>query len=58
MPQFTTQGFGNVGYWAGKLISEEEGGIITTITEYNSAIHNSKGFNIEDVKQYQIVSSI
>ena len=32
--RFNIQGFGNVGYWASKFITEEEGGIVTTITEY------------------------
>lgn len=48
---FVLQGFGNVGYWAAKFLSEE-GGKVTTIIEYNSAIHSPEGFNIEDVKTY------
>lgn len=50
---FIVQGFGAVGYWASKFI-EKDGGKITTIVEYNSAIHNPDGFDVEDVKQYLI----
>ena len=45
------QGFGNVGYWAAKFFVQD-GGIITTIIEYNSAIHNEHGIDIEDAKAY------
>lgn len=48
---FVIQGFGNVGYWAAKFF-RQDGGIITTIVEYNSAIHSSKGFDPDDAKQY------
>ena len=48
---FIVQGFGAVGYWASKFI-ERDGGKITTIVEYNSAIHNPDGFDVEDVKQH------
>lgn len=46
---FNIQGFGNVGYWASKFFYGD-GGKITTIIEYNSAIHNPEGFNPDDVK--------
>lgn len=45
------QGFGNVGYWAAKFF-HGDGSKITTIVEYNSAIHNPAGFNPDDVKKY------
>jgi len=48
---FVVQGFGAVGYWAAKFL-EQDGGKITTIVEYNSAIHNPEGFNVQDVKDY------
>ena len=48
---FVVQGFGNVGFWASKFF-HADGGIITTIVEYNSAIHNPKGLNPDDVKKY------
>jgi glutamate dehydrogenase (NAD(P)+) len=48
---FVMQGFGNVGYWAAKFF-QGDGGVIHTIVEYNSAIHNPAGFNVDDVKKY------
>lgn len=48
---FALQGFGNVGYWAGKFFYGD-GGKVTTIIEYNSAIHNPEGFDPDDVKKY------
>jgi glutamate dehydrogenase (NAD(P)+) len=48
---FVMQGFGNVGYWAAKFF-HKDGGKITTIVEYNSAIHNPAGFDPDDVKNY------
>ena len=50
---FVVQGFGAVGYWASKFI-EQDGGKITTVVEYNSAIHNPDGLDVEDVKQHMI----
>ena len=48
---FIVQGFGAVGYWASHFI-QKDGGKITTVIEYNSAIHNPEGFDIEDVKVF------
>jgi glutamate dehydrogenase (NAD(P)+) len=48
---FIMQGFGNVGYWAAKFF-HGDGGKITTIIEYNSAIHNPAGFNPDDAKNW------
>jgi len=42
---FIVQGFGAVGYWASKFI-EQYGGKITTVCEYNSAIHNADGLDV------------
>jgi len=50
---FVMQGFGNVGYWASKFFVEE-GAKVTTIIEYNSAIHNPKGLDIEAAKKHMI----
>lgn len=47
------QGFGAVGYWASKFI-EQDGGLITTVVEYNSAIHNPAGLDVEKVKAHMI----
>lgn len=48
---FVIQGFGNVGYWAAKFV-EADGSKVTGIIEYNSAIYNSKGFKVDDVKKW------
>lgn len=45
------QGFGAVGYWASKFI-EQDGGKITTVVEYNSAVHDPAGLDVEDVKAH------
>ncbi|KAA0173755.1 hypothetical protein FNF27_04703 [Cafeteria roenbergensis] len=47
------QGFGNVGFYASKFFSEY-GAPVTTIIEYNGAIHNPDGFDIEDLKKYHV----
>lgn len=46
---FIVQGFGAVGYWASHFLAKD-GGIITTVIEYNSAIHNPDGLDVEAVK--------
>ena len=48
---FIVQGYGAVGYWASHFIAKD-GGKITTIIEYNSAIHNPDGFDVDDVKAF------
>jgi glutamate dehydrogenase (NAD(P)+) len=48
---FNLQGFGNVGYWASKFF-HGDGAKITTICEYNSAIHNPAGINPDDAKKW------
>ena len=48
---FLVQGFGAVGYWASKFI-EQDGGKITTVVEYNSAIHNPDGLDVQQVKDF------
>lgn len=48
---FVVQGFGAVGYWASHFL-EKDGGIITTVIEYNSAIHNPDGLDVEAVNDY------
>ncbi len=42
------QGLGNVGYHAAKFI-QEGGGIIIGLSEFEGAIHNSKGINVDEV---------
>lgn len=48
---FIVQGFGAVGYWASHFL-EKDGGKITTVIEYNSAIHNENGLDVEAVKTW------
>lgn len=48
---FIVQGFGAVGYWASHFI-QKDGGKMTTIIEYNSAIHHPDGIDVEAAKQY------
>lgn len=50
---FNIQGFGNVGFWAAKFF-HGDGSKITTIVEYNSAIHNPSGINPDDAKKWFI----
>jgi glutamate dehydrogenase (NAD(P)+) len=47
------QGFGNVGYYAAKVL-EENGAIIVGIAEYEGGLYNAKGINVDDLKKYQI----
>jgi glutamate dehydrogenase (NAD(P)+) len=45
------QGFGNVGYWSSKCF-EQGGARIIAIVEYNSAIYNEDGFDVEGAWKY------
>ena len=45
------QGFGNVGYYAAKFLSEN-GAKIITIIEKDGSVVNEKGINIESLKKY------
>lgn len=40
------QGMGNVGYHSAKFF-QQAGAVITTLVEYNSAVHNPKGIDVE-----------
>ena len=46
------QGLGNVGYHAGKFVSEEDGAKVIAIIERDGAIIDNNGLNIEEVKAY------
>jgi len=48
---FIMQGFGAVGYWASKFF-EKDGAKIVGIVEYNSAIYNPSGIDVEAAKKY------
>ena len=46
------QGLGNVGYHAAKFLSKEDGAPVIGVIEYNGAIWNEDGINIEELKTY------
>lgn len=45
------QGFGAVGYWAAKFL-QKDGAKIVGVVEYNSAIYNPNGLDVDNVKNY------
>ena len=45
------QGFGNVGYHSAKYLAEE-GALITAIAEYDGAIYNEKGIDIDKLSAF------
>ncbi|MCL4142969.1 UNVERIFIED_CONTAM: hypothetical protein GTU68_030771, partial [Idotea baltica] len=45
-------GLGNVGYHAAKFLSEEDGAPVIGVIEYNGAIWNADGIDIEALKQH------
>lgn len=46
------QGFGNVGYWAAKFF-EQHGAKVIAISEYESAVVNEQGLNIQSLLEYR-----
>lgn len=46
------QGFGNVGFYAAKYFNEA-GAKIIAVAEYNGAVYNEEGINVEALKSYQ-----
>src|SRR5690625_2376852 len=46
------QGLGNVGYHAAKFLSEEDGAKIIGIVEWDGALVDENGLDVEDVKQH------
>ena len=46
------QGLGNVGYHAAKFLSEEDGAIVTAVIEWDGAIIDDSGIDIEDLRQW------
>lgn len=48
----TVQGFGNVGYHAAKYMMEG-GGIVTTVIEWDGAIHDPKGIDITALDKHR-----
>jgi glutamate dehydrogenase (NAD(P)+) len=47
------QGFGNVGYHAAKFL-QQGGALITGIIEWDGAVLNPKGLDVEDLNQYRL----
>jgi len=50
--RIVVQGLGNVGYHAAKFF-EEAGALIVAIAEFEGAIHNPKGLNVEEVFKHR-----
>jgi len=46
------QGLGNVGYWAAKII-QEAGGVLVALAEYDGAIYNARGLDVDAVQQHR-----
>ena len=46
------QGLGNVGYHAAKFLSEEEGSRVVGVIEWDGALFNSDGIDVEAVRQW------
>jgi len=47
------QGFGNVGYWAAHFF-EQAGAKIIAVSEYNGAVYNPNGLNVDDLLKYKL----
>ncbi len=48
---FIVQGFGNVGYWASKFLTEE-GAILLAVQDAHATIINEKGISVEDLFEH------
>ncbi len=46
------QGLGNVGYHAAKFLSEEDGSRIVGVIEWDGALYNPEGIDVEAVRQW------
>lgn len=46
------QGLGNVGYHAAKFLSQEDGCVITGIIEWDGALYNENGLDVEAVRAW------
>ncbi|KIC47428.1 glutamate dehydrogenase [Ruegeria sp. ANG-S4] len=46
------QGLGNVGYHAAKFLSEEDGSRIVGVIEWDGALYNPDGIDVESVRQW------
>ncbi|WP_171120973.1 MULTISPECIES: Glu/Leu/Phe/Val dehydrogenase [unclassified Ruegeria] len=50
--RIVVQGLGNVGYHAAKFLSEEDGSRIVGIIEWDGALYNPDGIDVESVRQW------
>ena len=50
--KIAVQGFGNVGYHSSKFLQEEDNCLVVAILEFNGALVNEQGINVESAKQY------
>ncbi|HQQ55756.1 MAG TPA: glutamate dehydrogenase, partial [Mesotoga sp.] len=50
---FAVQGFGNVGSFAAKLISEEIGSKVVALSDVSGGLYNPAGFDIDEVIAYR-----
>ena len=48
------QGLGNVGYYAAKLLQEEDGAIVTAVIERDGALVNDAGLPIQAIHDYMV----
>jgi glutamate dehydrogenase (NAD(P)+) len=48
---FIVQGYGNVGYWAAHFL-QNEGAKLHGVIEHDGAVYNSKGIDVDDLKEY------
>jgi len=48
------QGLGNVGYHTAKILEEEDGAKIIAILEWDGAIYDEHGLNVEEVFRYKV----
>ena len=48
------QGLGNVGYHAAKILEEEDGVKVIAILEWDGAVYDKNGLNVEEIYQYKI----
>ena len=48
------QGLGNVGYYAAKFLSTEDHAKVVGVVEYDGAIYDADGIDIDALKQHQI----
>jgi glutamate dehydrogenase (NAD(P)+) len=47
------QGFGNVGYYAAKFLSEEDGCKVVSVSEWDNSVYDPKGLDIEKLNQFK-----